>query len=152
MFSIAAIGIFARFLSRTPAFNGSGFGWDDWTILVCWIILIPSDVVLDVMTRSGLGQDIWMLPNPSHQITKILYDFYISEYTYVLEIALVKISILLLYLRMWPESRGQSRWFRRSCYTVMALLIFFTFICMLVLGLQCQPLSYSWTRWDGQHE
>ncbi|KXS98386.1 hypothetical protein AC578_4644 [Pseudocercospora eumusae] len=153
MFAAATIGVAARIVSRMERFKGSGFGWDDYTIITCWIMLIPSDIVLDVMIQTGLGQDIWMLPNPDYQITKILYNFYVSEYTYVVEIALVKISILLLYLRMWPESRGRSSlWFRRSCYILMVLLGFFTFICLVVLGLQCQPISFSWTRWDGQHE
>ncbi|KAF2172692.1 hypothetical protein M409DRAFT_16653 [Zasmidium cellare ATCC 36951] len=81
MFTLATIGLISRFLSRLPALNGSGFGWDDWTILLCWILLIPSDGILTSMADTGLGQDIWILSDPNHQITKILYLFYVSEYT-----------------------------------------------------------------------
>lgn len=95
---------------------------------------------------------IWMLSDPNHQITKILYLFYVSEYTYVVSVALVKISILLLYLRMWPEERAGSTWFRKACFVLIALLSVFTAICIIVLGVQCHPISFSWTRWDGQHQ
>lgn len=152
MFTLATIGLISRFLSRLPAMRGSGFGWDDWTILLCWILLIPSDGILTSMADTGLGQDIWMLDDPSEQITKILYLFYVSEYTYVVSVALVKISILLLYLRMWPEERAESTWFRKSCFIFIGLLSTFTAICLIVLGVQCHPISFSWTRWDGQHE
>lgn len=152
MFTLATIGLISRFVSRLPALKGSGFGWDDWTILLCWILLIPSDVILNVMADTGLGQDIWMLSDPNYQITKVLYLFYVSEYTYVLSVALVKISIILLYLRMWPEARAEATWFRISCFTLVGILASFTAILTVVLGLQCQPISFSWTRWDGQHE
>lgn len=152
MFTLATIGLVSRFLSRLPALKGSGFSWDDWTILICWILLIPSDVILTIMADTGLGQDIWMLTDPNYQITKILYLFYVSEYTYVVSVALVKVSILLLYLRMWGEERAGSTWFRTACFVLIGLLTAFTAICMVVLGLQCQPVSFSWTRWDGQHE
>ncbi|KAK4502011.1 hypothetical protein PRZ48_007822 [Zasmidium cellare] len=152
MFTLATIGLISRFVSRLPALNGSGFGWDDWTILLCWILLIPSDGILTSMADTGLGQDIWMLSDPNYQITKILYLFYVSEYTYVVSVALVKISILLLYLRMWPEERADSTWFRKACFILIAILATFTAICIIVLGVQCHPISFSWTKWDGQHQ
>ncbi|KAI5361336.1 putative extracellular membrane protein, CFEM [Septoria linicola] len=152
MFALATFGTFARVFSRMRRFGGTGFGWDDYTILLGWLILIPSDAILDVMVTEGLGQDIWMLPDPNYQISEILKLFYVSEWTYIIELTVTKVSILLLYLRMWPETRPDSRWFRRSCLLLIGIMTLFVLLCMVVLGLGCQPLEFFWLRWDGIHQ
>lgn len=141
MFTLATICVIARLASRLPSLNGTGYGWDDWTILLSWCVLIPSDIILDMMTHIGLGQDIWMVDDPRKNITGILYWFYVSEYTYVVLLSTTKISILLLYLRMWPDagSTPGPRWFRRSCQVLIGVLAAYAVILIVVLGLQCQP-------------
>ena len=56
-------------------------------------------------------------------------------------LALVRISILAFYLRIFV-----SQTFRYQAWGLMALITFaLTFI------LQCNPLSFAWNRWDGEH-
>ncbi|EME42562.1 hypothetical protein DOTSEDRAFT_54896 [Dothistroma septosporum NZE10] len=151
-FSIATFGILARALSRMPALSGTGYGWDDLVILVSWLVLIPSDVTLNHMVDLGLGQDIWMIVDPSN-ITAVLYWFYVSEFTYVALQSSIKIAILFLYLRMWPYTGAPDEpgWFRTSCKILIVVLTVHAGILFTALSLQCQPFSFSWLRWDGQH-
>ncbi|CAK1358901.1 hypothetical protein CB0940_02161 [Cercospora beticola] len=149
MFALATFGTLARCLSRMRALGGTGYGWDDWTIILGWLVLIPVNGLLHIMVDEGLGQDIWMLRHPNYQISKILKFFYISEWLYVLEVNTIKISILLLYLRMWP---ADFSWFRKTCLVFMAVLATFTVVAIATLGLGCQPMEYFWLKWDGTHE
>jgi hypothetical protein len=152
MFTVATLATLARFLSRLPVLKGSGFGWDDYMLILAWAILFPVVIVIDNMVTQGLGQDVWMLSDPSSQISATMFWFFVAECPYILELNVTKISILLLYLRMWPESRTSSPWFRWSCFVLIAGMALFTSIAMLVMGMQCQPLEYNWLQWDGQHE
>ncbi|USW51178.1 hypothetical protein Slin15195_G044970 [Septoria linicola] len=80
------------------------------------------------MTHAGLGQDIWQLPFDN--ITKILHFFWIGEFLYVWIMTMTKISIVVLYLRVWGADTRQRRdWFR----------------------FECNPISFAWTRWDKEH-
>ncbi|CAK4031936.1 Hypothetical predicted protein [Lecanosticta acicola] len=148
LFGIAAAAVVARLLSRLPFVGGSGFGWDDYTILLSLALLVPLDVLLHLMTLHGLGQDIWMVP-PSN-ITTVLYYFWIDEFLYTFILATTKISILLLYIRMWPDTDSQK--FRNACLTLIVILATYSITMNVVLAAGCAPISYSWTRWDGQHK
>jgi hypothetical protein len=60
-----------------------------------------------------------------------------------------KIAILLLYLRIFPDSC--SNVFRRCCL----ILIFICMACMIAICLtqafECHPVSLAWMMWDGLH-
>lgn len=71
LFGIAFVAVVFRFLARSSRLDGPGFGWDDWTTLVSFGLLVAANALLDTMTRLGLGHDIWQLK--SGQITDILY-------------------------------------------------------------------------------
>ncbi|KAK4613817.1 hypothetical protein CLAFUW4_09249 [Fulvia fulva] len=152
-FSVAGFGILARGLSRMESLSGTGYGWDDLVILISFLILIPSDAILHHMVDLGLGQDIWMVAKNPDDISMILYWFYISEFTYVALQSSTKIAILLLYLRMWPYTGAsdEPRWFRTSCKVLIVILMAYAALLIVVLGLQCQPISFSWLKWDGMH-
>ncbi|KAM3422237.1 hypothetical protein BST61_g2602 [Cercospora zeina] len=148
MFALATFGTVARCLSRMRALGGTGYSWDDATIILAWLMLVPVNGLLHIMIDEGLGQDVWVLTDPEYQISKILKLFYISEWLYILEVNTIKVSILLLYLRMWPADSG---WFRKTCILFMAVLATFTVVAIATLGLGCQPMDYFWLRWDGTH-
>lgn len=105
------------------------------------------DTVLHFMTTHGLGRDIWLLS--PEDVTRVLYYFWIDEFLYTFILAITKISILLLYLRMWPDTESQK--FRNACLTLIVLLVLYGITMNLVLALGCRPVSFSWTRWDGMH-
>jgi hypothetical protein len=73
--------------------------------------------------------------------------FYYTELLYLASIALTKISILLFYLRIFPD-----KGLRRAIWATIVACGVYLIIFVLVTALQCIPISLAWTRWDGEHE
>jgi hypothetical protein len=80
-------------------------------------------------------------------ITSFLRYFYAMEILYFFQIAAIKLVFLVFYLRIFPSP------------TILILLRITIAVVVLYgalfvgLGVfQCRPISYFWTRWDGQHE
>lgn len=60
-----------------------------------------------------------------------------------------KISILLLYLRIFPDT--VSTWFRRGCFVLIGLCVAYCFAAIFSTAFECTPVSFAWLKWDGQH-
>ncbi|KAK4561382.1 hypothetical protein LTR86_004699 [Recurvomyces mirabilis] len=87
---------------------------------------------------------------PFDNITSVLYYFYIEEYVYIGFVMATKISIILLYLRIIPGIVSPR--FRILCLTVIGVMLTYTIAFIIALALQCRPISFTWTQWDGEHE
>jgi hypothetical protein len=71
--------------------------------------------------------------------------FYVAEFAYVIESTITKVSILLLYLRIFPD-----RQFRKHIYILMVIMALFCVAFVVTLLTYCVPFDYTWTRWDNQ--
>jgi len=76
--------------------------------------------------------------------------FWFEQYIYQVIVVLTKISIVLLYLRIFPKE--VSRNFTYTCYGVIAALTAYGVAMCIFFGMQCRPVSYFWKQWDGEHE
>lgn len=75
-----------------------------------------------------------------------LQIFYYTELLYLASIALTKISILLFYLRIFPQvGLRKAIWFT----IVLCVLYIITFVT--ATALQCIPIRIAWEHWDGEH-
>lgn len=149
LLGVALFFVAARFISRAPILKGSGYWWDDWTILLTAALAIPLAAILDVMLQSGLGRDIWTL-DPD-QITRVVYFLWIEQYIYITIVSATKLSILFLFLRMWPKSTGpETRVFRICCMLLLVLVGANNLAFFIALSVECLPTSYIWTRWTGE--
>lgn len=146
--SILAIAL--RFIARAPFFDGPGYGWDDWTMLVVLAFLVPHEVGLELMVQEGLGQDIWMLAPNWEAITAITKSFWLGEMWYTCVVNLTKVAILLLYLRIFPSS--VATWFRTACFGLIAVCVTATIGMVLAVIFECNPVSGAYLRWDGETE
>ncbi|KZL82463.1 cfem domain-containing protein [Colletotrichum incanum] len=149
LFALAFVAVAARLLSKLPSLNPAfHFGLDDWAILAAMIALIPSDIGSQTLVGLGLGKDICLLAGVQYSaITNpTLKLFFVEELLYAFVVAVTKLSILLFYLRLFNEP-----WFRMFCYVMLGLTTAYGLGQMLVIALICTPVSYNWTRWDGQH-
>ncbi|RSM10843.1 hypothetical protein CEP52_003302 [Fusarium oligoseptatum] len=72
-------------------------------------------------------RDIWTL-TPT-EITNFGYYFHVMAILYFAQVTLLKLSLLFFYLRIFPTV-GVRR----------------------TLWATCQPISYFWKKWDGEHE
>ncbi|KAI5366599.1 putative extracellular membrane protein, CFEM [Septoria linicola] len=149
LYTTAAISVLGRFIFRNPYLRGSGYGADDWTMLLAFILLTPQNAVIHAMTMAGLGLDIWTL-EPDN-ITTLLHDFWVEAILYTFVMSTIKVSILLLYLRIWTSGTSWTAGFRRMCFVLIAINVAFGVALGLTVIFECSPVSYAWTRWDGEH-
>lgn len=143
MATLAGAFITTRFAYKTC--SHAELGLDDWLILATMITAIPSAVVTKYgSVPNGLGQDIWTL-NPQ-QITNVVKFFYMMAWLYFLQTALLKLSFISFYMRIFPALR-----IRRLLWGTFLLTALWGFAFVITSIFQCRPISYFWTNWDGMH-
>ncbi|CZR69469.1 related to integral membrane protein PTH11 [Phialocephala subalpina] len=121
------------------------FTLDDWCIMITLLCGIPSSCMNVVGTAGhGEGKDIWTLS--FDMITRFGYFFYILEVLYFAQVALLKLTLLFFYLRIFPGKPRKLLW---------ATVIFdslYGIAFVFLAAFQCHPISYFWTGWDGEHK
>lgn len=145
MFSISAGFVVVRFAFKILVARVD-IGMDDWAVLATTMLSIPSAIATVYGTVAhGLGQHIWTLaPN---EITTMLKYFFVMTALYFTQIALLKLCLLLFYIRVFP-SQGVRRLLWATVIFVVAWGITF-----VVAGIfQCTPVRYFWIKWDGLQE
>lgn len=73
--------------------------------------------------------------------------YYFDEIFYITAIAMTKISILLFYLRIFPD-----RSFRLWAHITLAFCVLYILGFVPAIIAQCIPVSLAWERWDSQHD
>ncbi|KAF9874908.1 CFEM domain-containing protein [Colletotrichum karsti] len=122
------------------------WGYDDWTISFGYIMMIAFLVATFLAKKEGIGRDIWTLS--VEQITAFIRGFFAFEIVYSVTLAVIKASVLFLYLRIFGSI---TEVFRQILW---ATQIFNVAVCLafVIVNLnQCKPLSYFWYGWDGRH-
>ena len=137
----AAIGLTRLFYNAI--FAQLGWGWDDWSLLAVMIIGAPSVAIVDRMSiPGGLGRDVWTLS--VSQIQFFAKSVYLLELLYFLEIGLIKTTLLLFYLRIFPA--------RMTTILITTTLWFnavYTLAFFIVGVFPCRPIHHFWTRFGG---
>ncbi|KAL2825090.1 hypothetical protein BDW59DRAFT_172580 [Aspergillus cavernicola] len=123
---------------------GSKLGLDDGAMLLTLAITLALTILTYFQSAMCLGKDIWTVPFDT--ITKFIYQYYVCEILYVASITFSKISMLLLFLRLFQMH------FRLANYLALAFTVAWGLALFLALVFSCQPISYFWTMWDGEHE
>jgi hypothetical protein len=87
----------------------------------------------------GMGQHISELTlNDAVQSQK---PFYVSVWVYNLAMSCTKFSILIQYLRIFPQAN-----FRRACYVMIVIVAIYTAWVFFSAVFACWPISYFWTQ------
>lgn len=119
---------------------------DDYVVLLLVIVAIPSVVIIHHGTApNGVGRDIWTLT--PKMITDFQFYFYLMAILYFTQVMLVKLCLLLFYLRIFP-AQGVRRLLWGTVVFDVAFGVFFFFLAIF----QCTPISYFWQEWDNEHE
>ena len=106
---------------------------------------IPSIVIVDRgMIPNGLGQDVWTLG--FDKITNFARFLYASEILYVVHVTIVKLTLLLFFLRIFQKPMTQ--WLIKA---TIAFNILSGSVYLVAVIFQCQPIWQSWTSWDKEH-
>lgn len=130
--------IYKQFLSAKGRLDSA-----DWTILAATLLCLPSIAVNVSMARNGLGKDVWGV-SPHDLKTFGLY-FYVVQILYPILMGLIKISLTLFYLTLFPSrSIRLLLWITVVAHVLMTVAFPFTII------LQCLPISYQREKYDLQ--
>ncbi|KAH7124642.1 hypothetical protein EDB81DRAFT_664425 [Dactylonectria macrodidyma] len=141
---LAGLSVAARIGSKI-VIPKSDFGLDDLFIVLTFSCGIPSTVMnIHGNVRYGGGRDIWTIQFDN--LTKFFFYFWLLEVLYFGLVVLLKMSLLFFYLRIFPGPPQKLLWGTVIFNTI------FGFIFVLLAAFQCTPVSYFWTRWDGEHE
>ncbi|KAF7536108.1 hypothetical protein G7054_g4835 [Neopestalotiopsis clavispora] len=116
-----------------------------WTIFVVVLIYIPMSALTFPLSQNGLGLDMWTLTPDA--IDQVLYYFYWEEILYAVGLAISKISILLFYLRVFPQQT-----FRYMVFVMISLNAMYAIGFSLAVILQCSPVDGAWRSWDGEYK
>lgn len=129
-----------RFISKYLFSIRQGFGPDDWTLLAAGFIGIPC-IVFNILGLSshGLGKDIWTL-TPGDAISFGQW-FLAMEVLYVVIMTIVKISLSLFYLDLFPGTT-----FRRVVWGTIIFNIASGLGFVIGSLVQCVPLSFTWEQ------
>lgn len=73
--------------------------------------------------------------------------FWIEEILYITCIAVIKASVLLLYLRAFPVE-----WMTTASRILLGFTACWGVAYMIAQIFQCSPVSYMWKQWDDEHE
>lgn len=66
---------------------------------------------------------------------------YVAENIYVAILGLTKLSVLVFYLGIFPQT-----WFRNTTYGVISFVFISTTTISLLTIFQCHPVSYFWDK------
>ncbi|KAK1996829.1 CFEM domain-containing protein [Colletotrichum falcatum] len=123
----------------------STWGWDDTTIGLAYIILAGFMPANFLITEAGSGRDVWTLT--PDQISRVLLIVYIFNLLYTTCLSLIKASLILMYLRIFPDQTV-----RKVLWGTLAAngLIWAGFLGPTVFV--CRPISFFWDGWAKESE
>ncbi|KAJ6124332.1 hypothetical protein N7471_011649 [Penicillium samsonianum] len=141
-FILATFFFVMRIIAKSSGLAG-GWGWDDYTIIVSYIIGVAIYVLDIYMIRNGFGRNIWDLPFPT--ITRFYQLFQAMAVMYKVQISLAKISVCLFLLRIF-----QSRTFRYLAYALIGINASIGITWASVDAFRCSPTRLTWIGWTNE--
>ncbi|KAI1213372.1 uncharacterized protein F4807DRAFT_456715 [Annulohypoxylon truncatum] len=120
--------------------NGGKLGPDDYTILVALGCALASDGIMLAACHYGYGRHLTSL-SPKYKYQAFKY-FYLCQVTYKACINLTKASILLLYLRIF----GNTKWLRWACRFVLTCVVMYCIASVTATIFQCTPVTKAFDK------
>jgi hypothetical protein len=118
---------------------------DDWVALATIVCGAPSTALnAHGMGANGIGRDSWTLS--FEQLYNFGRFFYVEQFLYYLQIAMVKLAMLVFFLPIFPGRTVRRMLWATIIFTALYGLVFF-----IVTIFVCSPINYFWTRWDQGH-
>ncbi|KAM7200835.1 integral membrane protein [Naviculisporaceae sp. PSN 640] len=115
-----------------------GFGLDDWVLILAQILGIGAIVIIGLEEHYGLGKHIWLILGKP-EFEKYLITFYVSMLVYNASLVLVKISITLMYRRIFV-----TRIMRKVTLTTLIFLCAWGVAQTFALAMICMPARKFW--------
>ncbi|EOD53091.1 putative integral membrane protein [Neofusicoccum parvum UCRNP2] len=132
---LAALFVALRFVCRFM--RGVAVAFDDWIIVVSLIFCIAEGGLVFGMIAHGLGRHAATLEIPD--LVVVLKLLLALECVYLVAVALLKLSLLALYFRLFP-----TREFKISTYILSGIIVLWCIALNCVAIFQCNPVKKSW--------
>ncbi|KAK0649106.1 hypothetical protein B0T16DRAFT_125787 [Cercophora newfieldiana] len=140
---LAGFAVMLRILARvlTKAY----FWWDDLFNGLAMLGCIASTGLVIHSVNWGLGRDIWLV-DISH-ITELMKSFFANMLIYTATRFLIRASIILFYLRVFPPSptnklTGLLKW-------TMVFNLAYNLSFFFAVVFHCNPVPHYWNGWEG---
>ncbi|KAI2630908.1 hypothetical protein GGR54DRAFT_176157 [Hypoxylon sp. NC1633] len=131
---------FARMYTRY--FVHQQLWWDDWTMFVAWLGTIALCTMQLVMVDYGAGVNIWDVP--PGKLSEFLKLFLDIQMVARVAIFFARLSILLLYIRIFFPIGTIRSTFWWVIQVVIWLNFLYSISLILVTTLQCVPRHLPW--------
>ncbi|KAK2589906.1 hypothetical protein QQS21_012414 [Conoideocrella luteorostrata] len=129
---------FRLFFSQRPGL----LDFDDFLILLASPVAIASlAVLLKGLWEHGLGKSIWAVQ--AEEMYQFGLFLYIAEVLYLTLLTVVKLTLSLFYLSIFP-----GKIVRRLLWGTIAFHVAFGITFMFKGAFQCTPINYSWGRFE----
>ncbi|KAL1794978.1 hypothetical protein ACET3X_006794 [Alternaria dauci] len=138
---VAVVCALSRIIYKA-VFSVGELGYDDYSVLVTLVAGVPSVIIIDrAIVPNGLGRDVWTVS--FEQITNFVRYLYALEILYFIQIALLKLTLLFFFLRIFPAPM-----IRRLLWATVAFNCLNGVAFIFAAIFQCRPISFYWTNWD----
>ncbi|KAJ5484109.1 hypothetical protein N7539_005905 [Penicillium diatomitis] len=139
---LAIFFFFARIYAKAIGLGG-GWGWDDYTIIVSFILGIAFYAGYTLTIVHGSGMNIWDIP--FDHINQFYQSFQAIAIMYKIQISLAKISVCLFLLRIF-----HARPFRYTAYLLILANASIGLCWAFVDSFRCIPTRLTWLGWQGE--
>ncbi|KAL5628618.1 hypothetical protein BROUX41_002009 [Berkeleyomyces rouxiae] len=115
--------------------------WEDTILIISSVFNCGLIIVLLYSVKYGVGSHVWTLDlaNINFVVKRIVQLILVSEVMYMCALAATKISIMVLYFRIFPSQK-----LRRLVWATSIFTILFTVASVLATIFQCQPAKAAW--------
>ncbi|KAI0379556.1 hypothetical protein F5Y04DRAFT_271863 [Hypomontagnella monticulosa] len=120
--------------------TGGKLGPDDYTILVSLGFALASGGIMLAACHYGYGKHLASL-SAAYQYQAFKY-FYLCQVTYKACINLTKASILLLYLRLFSN----TKWLRWACRFMLMIVVMYCIASVTATIFQCTPVDKAFDK------
>ncbi|KAF7905650.1 uncharacterized protein EAF01_006171 [Botrytis porri] len=150
---IAAAAVCLRFYVRTMR-GANSLAIDDWFVvlgLICTCALVATTLIAGAY---GSGTHVWSTTLP--RLMVLLKVVFAEPWVYAASVTSTKISILLLYRRLFYTGEGDMLVFNRI-FTIMywvatSFTCAYPIIMWIVMAAACRPLNFFWMQYAGAKE
>ncbi|KAK5056722.1 hypothetical protein LTR84_012254 [Exophiala bonariae] len=137
MCALAGVLVVARLCVRI--FMQRNTGWDDYTLIASLMLAIGMTICFNQEVYYGMGLHTKQV-DADNKVMAFLW-LWIAQLLYKFANGLTKISLVLLYLRIFP-----SRTFKMISWGVIGFVISYCTVAVCMSIWQCDPIEKAWRK------
>ncbi|KAL6709653.1 hypothetical protein ACN47E_001081 [Coniothyrium glycines] len=137
---LVVVSISCRFYSRTRIVRT--LGWDDWIMLAAAVLCVGDNimVIVSMLPQYQMGYHLWDIrPEILYNTMKAAQMGMAAQLLFTTIVGLMKIAILLTYLRIFPSRL--NKWF---CYIMIVYTLCMNTSAFFITLFQCRPVATYW--------